>query len=81
MTAQGLAIQDPALVEKDYWLMHVLWGLQQQKLSFHLKGGTSLSKGHGCIHFFILRHSFVANEDPEKVTKSKNGATEFIHCR
>lgn len=52
ITAQTLGIQDPALVEKDYWLMHVLWGLQQQKLIFHLKGGTSLSKGYGCIHRF-----------------------------
>jgi hypothetical protein len=52
ITAQDLGIQDPALVEKDYWLMHVLWGLQRLKLNFHLKGGTSLSKGYGCIHRF-----------------------------
>ena len=52
ITAQTLSIQDPALVEKDYWLMHVLWGLQQQKMNFHLKGGTSLSKGYACIHRF-----------------------------
>ncbi len=45
-------IEDPSLVEKDYWIMHVLWSLQQIKLSFHLKGGTSLSKGYGCIHRF-----------------------------
>ena len=36
---------DPVLVEKDYWLMHCLWGLQAQSLRFKLKGGTSLSKG------------------------------------
>lgn len=52
VTAQNLGIQDPALVEKDYWLMHALWGLQQLKMSFHLKGGTSLSKGYDCIHRF-----------------------------
>lgn len=52
LTAQSLGIQDPALVEKDYWLMHVLWGLQQLKMSFHLKGGTSLSKGYDCLHRF-----------------------------
>lgn len=34
----------PYLIEKDYWLMHVLWGLQQQGWCFELKGGTSLSK-------------------------------------
>ena len=36
---------DPVLVEKDYWIMHGLYGLQQMGLSFELKGGTSLSKG------------------------------------
>jgi len=35
---------DPFLVEKDYWIMHALWGLQQQGFIFELKGGTSLSK-------------------------------------
>lgn len=43
---------DPALVEKDYWIMHCLYGLQQMGLSFELKGGTSLSKGFGLIHRF-----------------------------
>ena len=36
---------DPMLVEKDYWIMHWLWGLQDQGFVFELKGGTSLSKG------------------------------------
>ena len=40
------------LVEKDYWLMHVLWGLQEQGFKFELKGGTSLSKGFGIIDRF-----------------------------
>ena len=35
---------DPALVEKDYWIMHCLYGLQQLGFKFQLKGGTSLSK-------------------------------------
>jgi len=43
---------DPMLVEKDYWIMHGLWGLQVQGLVFELKGGTSLSKGFGVIHRF-----------------------------
>ena len=43
---------DPYLVEKDYWLMHSLWALQQQGWQFELKGGTSLSKGHGIITRF-----------------------------
>ena len=43
---------DPVLVEKDYWIMHCLWGLQDQGFQFELKGGTSLSKGFGAIHRF-----------------------------
>ena len=43
---------DPALIEKDYWIMHCLYGLQQLGLSFELKGGTSLSKGFRLIHRF-----------------------------
>ncbi|MGZ3237310.1 MAG: nucleotidyl transferase AbiEii/AbiGii toxin family protein [Burkholderiaceae bacterium] len=43
---------DPVLAEKDYWIMHCLWGLQQQNFHFELKGGTSLSKGFGVIHRF-----------------------------
>ena len=27
---------DPYLVEKDYWIMHALWGLQQQGFEFEL---------------------------------------------
>ena len=41
---------DTMLVEKDYWIMHGLWGLQAQGFVFELKGGTSLSKGFGVIH-------------------------------
>lgn len=43
---------DPALIEKDYWIMHCLFGLQQTGMTFELKGGTSLSKGYGIIHRF-----------------------------
>jgi hypothetical protein len=43
---------DPALIEKDYWIMHCLFGLQQAGMTFELKGGTSLSKGYGIIHRF-----------------------------
>jgi len=42
----------PIIVEKDYWLMHCLWGLQQQGFQFELKGGTSLSKGFHIIERF-----------------------------
>lgn len=42
----------PFLVEKDYWIMHALYGLQAQGFEFELKGGTSLSKGYKIIHRF-----------------------------
>jgi hypothetical protein len=41
-----------ALVEKDYWIMHCIYGLKKQGYTFQLKGGTSLSKGFGLIHRF-----------------------------
>jgi len=40
------------LVEKDYWIMHCLYGLKNQGYHFQLKGGTSLSKGYGIINRF-----------------------------
>ncbi len=42
----------PYLVEKDYWIMHTLYGLKQNKFEFELKGGTSLSKAYNIIHRF-----------------------------
>ena len=42
----------PALIEKDYWIMHVLYGLKKQGFVFELKGGTSLSKGFKIIDRF-----------------------------
>jgi Nucleotidyl transferase AbiEii toxin, Type IV TA system len=43
---------DPVLVEKDYWIMHCLYELQELGFTFALKGGTSLSKGHQIIDRF-----------------------------
>lgn len=40
------------LIEKDYWIMHVLYGLKHQGFEFELKGGTSLSKGYKIINRF-----------------------------
>lgn len=42
----------PQIIEKDYWLMHCLWGLKEQGFGLELKGGTSLSKGWGIIDRF-----------------------------
>ena len=42
----------PQLIEKDYWIMHCLFGLTKQGFSFQLKGGTSLSKAYNIINRF-----------------------------
>jgi len=33
---------EAGLIEKDYWMMHVLHGLKIQGFEFELKGGTKL---------------------------------------
>jgi hypothetical protein len=40
------------LIEKDYWVTHTLWALQDAGLEIWFKGGTSLSKGFGLIQRF-----------------------------
>ena len=76
--ADEIGIQ-AALIEKDYWIMHVLYGLKTLGLDFELKGGTSLSKGFKIIERFsedIDIHikpptKFSINENP-KNTNPKN---------
>ena len=58
----------PQLVEKDYWIMHCLFGLTSQEFSFQLKGGTSLSKGYNIIDRF--------SEDIDIQIDSKTNTTE-----
>jgi hypothetical protein len=63
------------LIEKDYWIMHVLNALKLNKFEFELKGGTSLSKGYKIIERFsedIDIHikpdpSLNVEENPKKV--------------
>ena len=70
---------DAGLVEKDYWIMYVLYGLKEQGFEFELKGGTSLSKGYQIINRFsedVDIHikppaEFGVNENP-KNTNPKN---------
>lgn len=72
---------DSTLVEKDYWIMHVLHGLQQLGIEFELKGGTSLSKGYGLIERFSedidihIRTDFglhiEGNEDKPKIREAR----------
>lgn len=68
------------LVEKDYWIMHCLYGLKAQNYSFELKGGTSLSKGFGLIHRFS-EDIDIRIEPPKsaKVSIGKN-QNKVSHC-
>ena len=52
ITTKEQNIDDPYLVEKDYWIMHCLYGLSSFGLDMELKGGTSLSKAFNIIHRF-----------------------------
>lgn len=69
---------EPGLIEKDYWIMHVLYGLKKQGFQFELKGGTSLSKGYKLINRFsedIDIHikpdaKFEINENPKNANKN-----------
>ena len=57
---------DPYLAEKDYWIMHCLFGLRQAGYNFQLKGGTSLSKGYSLIHRFSedIRYPYLPARRP-----------------
>lgn len=71
-------IDEAGLVEKDYWIMHVLYGLKKQGFQFELKGGTSLSKGYKLIHRFsedidihIKPHDkFKINQNPKNTNEN-----------
>ena len=54
-----------ALIEKDYWVIHTLWGIHRTGLDVWFKGGTSLFKGFGLIQRFsedldlMIRHGAI----------------------
>lgn len=60
----------PALVEKDYWIMQCLYGLQELELTFELKGGTSLSKGFQIINRFSEDIDIRIDPPPERHVKT-----------
>jgi len=71
---------DPYLIEKDYWIMHVLYGLKEQGFDFELKGGTSLSKGYGIISRFSEDIDILINppaDFKEKLWTGKNHTKEL----
>lgn len=68
---------DITLVEKDYWIMHALYSLQQQGIEFELKGGTSLSKGHSLIHRFSEDIDIHIRTNFRLLTEGKEDKTEI----
>lgn len=74
---------EAGLVEKDYWIMHVLHGLKEQGFSFEMKGGTSLSKGYKIIHRFSEDIDIQINPPKELgvITDPQNTKKEAIESR
>jgi hypothetical protein len=70
---------DPALIEKDYWIMHGLYGLQQLGLTFELKGGTSLSKGFQMIDRFSEDIDIRIEPPPDQDVKTGKNQTKPAH--
>lgn len=68
-----------AVVEKDYWVMHCLWSLQQNGLSFEMKGGTSLSKGWNIIQRFS--EDIDIRFDPPRALNIKGEKPAHIEAR
>jgi Nucleotidyl transferase AbiEii toxin, Type IV TA system len=72
---------DPGLVEKDYWIMHGLWGLQQLGFVFEFKGGTSLSKGHRIIHRFSEDIDILIHPDGDLPTGKNQNKPAHVDAR
>ena len=72
---------DPALVEKDYWIMHCLFGLQALGLTFELKGGTSLSKGFQVIDWFSEDIDIRIEPPPGRDVKMEHNQTKPAHMK
>lgn len=74
-----------ALVEKDYWVTHTLWALSTLGFEIWFKGGTSLSKGFGCIFRFSedldLRIDPDANMDLPLVSSWKSQSRAAVASR
>jgi hypothetical protein len=80
IAAQERAI-DPALIEKDYWIMHCLYGLQKLGMTFELKGGTSLSKGFQIIDRFSEDIEIRIEPPPDREVKSGRNQTKPAHVQ
>lgn len=71
---------DSSLIEKDYWIMHCLYGLQKAGFQFELKGGTSLSKGYQIIHRFSEDIDIRIKPPDDMDVKIGKNHTKPAHC-
>jgi len=71
---------EPALVEKDYWIMHCLYGLQKLGFTFELKGGTSLSKGYSIIKRFSEDIDIRIEPPADMDVKTERNHDKPAHC-
>jgi hypothetical protein len=71
----------PQLIEKDYWIMHVLNGLKKQGFEFELKGGTSLSKGYKIIDRFSEDIDIHIKPGPEINVETNPDKTKASHVQ
>lgn len=69
-----------SLIEKDYFLMHCLYGLKKQGFDFELKGGTSLSKAYKIIHRFSEDIDIRINPPRDLDLKIGKNHDEEKHC-
>jgi hypothetical protein len=72
---------DPALIEKDYWIMHCLYGLQKLGMKFELKGGTSLSKGFLIIDRFSEDIDIRIEPPANRQVKTGRNQTKAAHIK
>jgi len=72
---------NPILVEKDYWIMHCLFGLQKMGMTFELKGGTSLSKGFGLIFRFSEDIDIQIKPSSGMNVKTGHNQNKPAHCQ
>lgn len=70
---------NPILVEKDYWIMHCLFGLQKAGKTFYLKGGTSLSKGFKIIDRFSEDIDILIEPTKDQIVKTGRNHDKSSH--
>ena len=59
--ADSEKINDPALVEKDYWIMYTVFGVKQLGLTFELKAALRFPRVLGSFSDSLKTSTFASN--------------------